>query len=372
MLLILTRKQLAWFVGAITLIVFILYHALSCSLLSCATEQPLLSRNAVESLINDIFQLRNQVILDGNLPALAKLYDRNTRWGIWAYEHQAKKLKYLNRWTYKQGAKLLVIKSLVRLRRIQSRDEGFRITLLASTEYRYSYCNEPAKVNLMRIGSYHSLNLIKKDAQWLIVREWYTDPFADALAMKSEQAAADRIFIPSQTSRDFSHLAPRRVKAVAYADEYCGAAADDEKGFKYNPKYKNYNYSGGDCANFASQILHDGGGFRKTCAWNYGKDASRAWANAHAFNSYMLNSGRASKIAYGTYTQVLRASYELLPGDYIAYEKKGKVTHISVVTGADSKGYALTNSHNADRYRVPWDLGYGDKGIRFWLVRVNY
>ncbi|MDK2919909.1 MAG: hypothetical protein PWQ37_2642 [Candidatus Petromonas sp.] len=86
----------------------------------------------------------------------------------------------------------------------------------------------------------------------------------------------------------------------------------------------------------------------------------------------MLYSGRASKIAYGTYEQVYKASYKLLPGDFIAYEKNGKVTHISVVTGADSKGYTYVHSHNTDRYRVPWDLGWSDKGIKFWLVRVHY
>lgn len=86
----------------------------------------------------------------------------------------------------------------------------------------------------------------------------------------------------------------------------------------------------------------------------------------------MMGSGRASRLAYGKYNQVLPASYKLLPGDYIAYEKKGKVIHVSVVTGADSKGYTLTNSHNADRFRVPWDLGYGDKGVRFWLMQVHY
>lgn len=86
----------------------------------------------------------------------------------------------------------------------------------------------------------------------------------------------------------------------------------------------------------------------------------------------MLYSGRGSLITRGTYNQVFKNSFKLLPGDFIAYEKKGKVTHISVVTGIDSKGYALVNCHNTDRYRVPWDLGWSDKGIVFWLVRVNY
>ncbi|MGE5558676.1 MAG: amidase domain-containing protein [Bacillota bacterium] len=264
------------------------------------------------------------------------------------------------------------IKSVTRLRRIQWRKEGIRLTLLASTEYHYFYLNERTAVNLMRLGTYHSVDLLQRDGRWVICREWFTDPFADSLAMEKSLSAVNTAFILAQKPRHFPGLNPRRLKAALYADKYCGAAAGNEVGFIYNPKYKNYNYSGGDCANFVSQVLHEGGGFSKTRAWNYGKGASRAWANAHAFHRYMQYSGRASRIAYGAYNQVLAASYKLLPGDYVAYEKKGEVRHVSVVTGADSKGFAVTNSHNADRFRVPWDLGYGDKGVRFWFMRVHY
>jgi hypothetical protein len=86
----------------------------------------------------------------------------------------------------------------------------------------------------------------------------------------------------------------------------------------------------------------------------------------------MVNSGRASVVAYGTYDKVYKSAYKLEPGDFIAYEKKGDVTHISVVSGADSKGYTLVTCHNTDRNKVPWDLGWSNRGIKFWLVRVNY
>ncbi|MBM7558094.1 hypothetical protein JOC47_002964 [Halanaerobacter jeridensis] len=38
----------------------------------------------------------------------------------------------------------------------------------------------------------------------------------------------------------------------------------------------------------------------------------------------------------------------------------------------DSKGYILVNSHNSDRHRVPWDLGWSNNEIKFCLVRVHY
>lgn len=374
MVIVLLQRKVLWFsLSGLTIFCLIGFFAKYEILRSKQLEMPSLSDSEVYGLIDNILRIRNQVLLDGQVSNLDKLYDRKSRNGIWAYEHQIKKIKYLRKWCAKQGVKLVFVKSLIRLRRVQALNSKIRATLMASTEYRYIYYNDPTTINRMRIGTYHSLNLVSHRENWLINREWYTDPFADALEVDEAQTKANQLFIAVQTLRKFPNLNPRRIKAVAYADQYCGAAADDELGFKYNRKYRNFNYSGGDCTNFASQVLYEGAGFPKTRAWNYhNQEASCAWVNAHAFNRYMLSSGRGTKLAYGSYEQVLRHSYQLLPGDYIAYEKKGKVTHISVVTGADSKGYTVMNSHNADRYRVPWDLGYSDKGIRFWLVRVNY
>ncbi|SJZ84057.1 Putative amidase domain-containing protein [Selenihalanaerobacter shriftii] len=112
-------------------------------------------------------------------------------------------------------------------------------------------------------------------------------------------------------------------------------------------------------------MLYEGGGFTKNRRWNYKRGSgSKAWVNAHAFNRYMVNSGRASLIVRGPYSKLLKYSYKLLPGDYIAYEKKRKVVHVSIVTRIDSKGYILVNCHNADRHRVPWDLGWSNKEIK--------
>lgn len=370
MVLIVIRKQLIWILNCFILIL-LFQGGFRFALDRRIAHKVVMSENEICPLIQSIFHLRNQALLENNLPALTSLYNRETRAGRWAYEYQVNKMRYLHNWCAKQGIVMSAIKSLVRLRRFRYTHLTLRVILLVSTEYCYSYSDEPSKNNLMRIGTYHVLDLIPKGEKWVINREWYTDPFADVLET-GEQISNDQAFIMSQLPRDFTNINPRRVKALAYADMYCGAAANDELGLKYNPKYKNYNYSGGDCANFVSQVLHEGAGFPKTSTWNYGRDGSRAWTNAHAFNRFMLESGRASRIAVGTYSQVLKDSYRLLPGDYIAYEKKGRVTHVSLVTGADSKGYTLTNSHNADRYRVPWDLGYGGRKVRFHLVRVHY
>ncbi|WP_141691021.1 amidase domain-containing protein, partial [Brochothrix thermosphacta] len=107
--------------------------------------------------------------------------------------------------------------------------------------------------------------------------------------------------------------------------------------------------------------------------WNYSDgEGSKAWVNAQAFKNYMVNSGRASYIAKGKYSEIYKAAYNLRPGDFVAYEKNGRITHISTVTGLDSKGYPLVTCHNTDRLLVPFDLGWSNVNIRFHLVDVYY
>jgi len=328
-------------------------------------------KKEVTSYIAQIFQSRNKAILSDNLELIKLLYNMDTKYGTWAYEYEKRKMNYINNWEEKQGVKFIDITPTVIVKRIKGSNNNFSVYLLCSTEYKYVYEDQPEIENVSRIGTYHNLQLMHKDGSLVISKEWYKDPFANSLDLDNIKTDSIKQFILAQNARDFSTLNKRRIKAIEYAEKYCGAASEID--YKYNKKYRDYNPLGGDCANFASQILFEGGKFRKNSAWNYDKNGgTRGWLNADGFKRYMTNSGRASVIAYGSYDKVYKASYKLLPGDFVAYEKKNDITHISVVTGADSKGYSLVSCHNSDRSNVPWDLGFSDKNIRFWLVRVHY
>lgn len=327
-------------------------------------------KNFIEKTISE----RNKAIVTGEKDGIKAVYDMDTKYGQWAYESEEKKMIYLHNWEQKQGVKIVEIDPLVIINKItEKEDGGFKVNFTCSTEYRYVYEDRLQDVNKSRIGTYHVLGLVFKNDKYLVSKEWYTDPFADSLNLEKLNVGDVKKFILSQEARDFSTLDSRRLAAKEYADKYCGAATEEIFGFKYNKSYKNFNPAGGDCANFASQILHEGGGFRKNTSWNYENgDASASWVNADKFKDYWIYSGRASVIAHGTYEKVYKESYKLLPGDFVAYEKKGDIKHISVVTSADSRGYALVTCHNTDRNDVPWDLGWSDKNIKFWLIRVHF
>lgn len=328
----------------------------------------------ITNAINTIFENRNKALINGDANLIKNIFDTKVKYGTWAFEYEKKKMEYIHNWQGKQGINFTGILPKVVISRIRDKgDNSYSVNLMCSAEYKYRYENEPEAENSFKIGSYHVLNLRKDNGSWVITKEWYQDPFGDAFYLDSSRLYSSREYILAQVRKTDMRIDDRRMQAVEYAKMYCGSASDEKYGYKYNSKYRNYNSAGGDCANFASQILYEGGKFKKNGAWNYdASGATKAWLNADGFKNYMINSGRASVIAHGTYDRVYKASYNLLPGDFVAYEKKGDIVHISTVTGIDSKGYALVTCHNTDRNDVPWDLGWSNKNIKFWLVHVNY
>ncbi|MFA5676170.1 MAG: amidase domain-containing protein [Christensenellales bacterium] len=321
-------------------------------------------------IINTIFDLRNQAVLHSEFDRLETMYLVDERNGLWAYENEVRRSKYLSGWAEKQGCVILNISSDFIIKRVKQAGRGHSFYIVSSNEYAYSYINEPDTVNSFYLGTYHSLDLIPRGDGFIISREWYTDPLSCILdTEKLPEGISEKI--TSQPPKDISDINERRKAAVEYADKYCGAAFNASTG--YNNKYSDYNSLGGDCANFVSQVLHEGGGFKKTSTWNYksGK-GSYSWIKAGGLRSFMLYSGRATLISNGKYADVYKHAYSLQPGDIIAYSKKGSVAHVAVVTGFDSKGYPLVNCHNADRYRVPWDIGWRYNGTIFYLISVHY
>lgn len=330
-------------------------------------------KNKYKLILEQVFDNRNKAILQKNENSLKELYEIDKKFGLWAYEHEVKKMRYLENWSNKQGVKFNDIKTKVKIKKVKEKEEDlYGIICTVSTEYKYSYENENDIVNMFRIGTYHYLNMKIIDDKYIITKEWYTDPFADSLSLDDIKSDDIKSYILSQKTINLE-LTQEQIKAIEYAHKYCGAASDDENDLKFNPNYKDYNPEGGDCANYASQIMFESSRFKKNDTWNYCDNAgTKAWVNAQAFKNYILYSGRGSLISKGSYEDTYKHAYNLRPGDFVAYEKGGRITHVSTVTGLDSKGYPLVTCHNTDRLLVPWDLGWSDKSIKFHLINVHY
>lgn len=355
-----------------------------------------------EEVLQEIYNKRCEAFLTGDVSGLKELYDTSQRYGTWALEHEIKRVKYFSKWCREREMELVDLKTYIRIKKETVRGDKAYLALEETYKFDYIYPEDtPTVINTFGVGIRHGVNMIKKDNKWIVYNDWYTDCFEDALrgftadsndngTIETEPNMVDS-YNTGLSEESFMVYGGRynRVKSVQYADKYCGAAYGSGNNYKYNKIYYDYNGTGGDCTNFVSQVLGDkkeGGGMPFDSKWfcnypKYGKaQGSTAWANADGLKKYLINSGRGRIITRGTFKELSPSVKDyrtgavgyLRPGDLVCYEKKGDIDHFAVVTARDSRGYALVNSHTTDRYHVPWDLGWGDAGIRFYLINITY
>jgi hypothetical protein len=230
------------------------------------------------------------------------------------------------------------------------------------------------------IGTRHGITLKKVNGQWYVSSEWYSDPMdEDPNQIPVHESAQPEVqpIVQQAAARRYN-----RTNAVAYADKYAGAAWGAGNDHRYNKKYTDYTHLGGDCTNFASQVIGDaeGGNLPMTSGWYYRskQGGSESWVRTDSFKGFLLYSGYGRLIARGSFNQVLRPNARfqhgafamMQPGDLITYELKGDVDHFCILTGRDPKGYPLVNSHSGDRFHVPWDIGW-DKYTKYSLIHMK-
>ncbi|MDW8800885.1 amidase domain-containing protein [Clostridium sp. A1-XYC3] len=371
---------------------------------NCLITKESYDENELKTVVEDIYNKRSSAFVTGDLLSLKGLFDTSEKYGQWALEHEVKRVKYLHTWCKERGIKLAKVQSDVRINKIPSKDRRLTISLEESYKFDYIYpADETPITNSFGVGIKHTLSLTKKNNKWLVYNDCYTDCFEDALQAYSGDIAENLIpsdglhatykptlvsmLLSCRNAQSNKRFFYNRRQAVQYADKYCGAAWGSGNDFKYNKKYKDFNGIGGDCTNYASQVLGDkeAGALPMDSAWHceYSKAGNNqgtvAWVNADGLKDYLRYSGTGSVIGKGTFSELTASTLQFANGivqrlqlaDLVCYEKKGTTDHFAVITGWDSHGYPLVNSHTTDRYHVPWDLGWGDNRIRFFLIHIN-
>jgi hypothetical protein len=344
----------------------------------------------ITSAINTILHLRSLAILNSQTEGLHRLYDLSVATGRWALERETRRVKYVGAWAEKRGLKIVEVSADGRIVRMEKRENSIWAYVIQSAGFGYVYLDDPEdKVHRFGVGTRHVMELALHGNSWVLKRDWYTDPLDEDTVIPDVTPAATEHLIGTVLASELPYVARRqkyqRAAAVQYANTYCGAAWGCGNEGRYNQDYRDYTGLGGDCTNFASQVLGDpdAGALPGTSVWHYAKQGwrgagSTAWVKADAFGRYLSHSGTAHLVGRGTYRHIVEpASNEAMsliarlePGDLIAYEEKRRIVHFAVVTNKDSKGVLLVNSHTVDRYQVPWDLGWDQKTV-FWLFHVH-
>ena len=347
---------------------------------------PLSLERLINTRLNMLLSERAAIIISGNPDVLMSHYDLDSLYGQWAFEHEKRRHTYLNAWSSARGIRLLNTDVELRITSMELKGTTAWIELDESTKIEYRHESQStSEPDYFGIGTEHLIELVFKEGAWVIRRDWYLDPLdidADSISAEATLASISENLlaipgeldvIPGEVEKKGYESIFDRENAVAYAEKYCGLAWGCGNNRKYNSAYKNFTGLGGDCTNFASQVLGDkeAGNLPMTYTWRYipygsGAGATRAWAQASSLLDYLLSSGRARTLARATYTDLITPS-ETYPvgaigalnrGDLMAYEKNGRIVHFAVVVSIDSGSYLVVNSHTADRYHVPWDLGW--------------
>jgi len=359
------------------------------------------NKDEITKTLENIYNDRCAMFISGNLNNLPTYYDTSQKLGKWSFEHEVKRFNYFNDWSNKRGMKPTKVLSIPKVRNITKNPKGLKLLVDEYYKFEYVYKNDTLPTsNTFGFGLTHSMELIKKEDKWVIYSDWYLDSFEDALKSYS----GDLKNLKLNTNQDIFYnigVCPKilpepktvsksnynRMKATEYADKYCGIPWASGTLTKYNKKYTNYTGIGGNCTNFVSQSIGDKEGgclhfdeiWYSTCRKYSGSDGSSAFVNADAFKKYLISSGRGTILGKGTFNELISplpgypcgALEKLATGDLICYAKGSDIDHFAIVTGFDSHGYPLVNSHTIDRYHVPWDLGWGDKNINFFLIHLK-
>jgi hypothetical protein len=331
--------------------------------------------------INELFLARTQILINHKPESIRHYYLEATQTSQSAYQHEENRSEYLLEWAKHRGVDFTKAESKIRITRQVVGEDIARISLVNSMQLTYQYHGKESASQQFGLGTRHGITLQKVKGQWHVYSEWYSDPLEEDPTLISVHADNHKPTKPTiiQPVRKKYN----RKQAVAYADKYAGSAWGAGNKLKYNPHYKDYSFLGGDCTNFASQVIGDsaeGGGLPMTSNWHYDnkQGGSEAWVRTDSFKNFLVYHGYGHIIARGSFKELNTPSSRypngafanMTVGDLIAYEMKGDVDHFCILTGWDPRGYPLVNSHSTDRYHVPMDLGW-DKYTKFSLIHIN-
>jgi hypothetical protein len=322
----------------------------------------------VDEVLNEMFAERTRYLINQKPDKIISFYLPHSLSSQMAFEKQIKRSMYVNAWFHLRGMVLLDATSEIEIVRQRLDGTSANIQLFDTIQFKYVSKYQLFPINSLAIRTKHNIALRKENGDWRIKRESYTDPIAN------DPARIPRQPVLYNVSAQLS--SPNRKQAAWYANEYAGTNTG------YNSKYQDYERWGGDCTNYVSQVLGDdkAGALPMSHLWHYTNgQGTKSWSETDSFYQYLLKTRYARLLAKGSFTEITKQTgdqpygivSELQTGDLIAYEEKGDIVHFSVVIGKDSSGYPLVNSHSADRYHVPWDMGW-DGSTRFHLIQINY
>ncbi|MDA8204615.1 MAG: amidase domain-containing protein [Thermaerobacter sp.] len=336
-----------------------------------------IDRAAVENMASHVVQEEDRATMTGR-GDLKGLFLSGSASAQRAYDNAVMRSVYVNDWAQARQVHFSGVSVHVRADRIHwVHSTEVEVEGADQARYQYHHLLGNSAPLSFGLGVYHRYTFKEVNGRWYIAADSFIDPLNQNTRLKGSAVPAVIQIKPERPIR----IRPNSgaAKAIQFAETYCGAAPGCGNDSRYHPDYADFNRYGGDCTNFISQVLH-AGGFTETrrWAWNSETEGTDAWTNATRLAQYLRSSGRADLYAMGTLQHIIKPGENstaplsrIRPGDLIGYFESNRVVHFAIVVSFDPDGYPLVVSHSADRYRVPWDLGW-DRSTRYLLFHVHY
>ncbi|WP_313524101.1 amidase domain-containing protein [Anaerotignum sp.] len=156
-----------------------------------------------------------------------------------------------------------------------------------------------------------------------------------------------------------------REKAVSYAHKWA---------FGRNPQFYNFDHIGGDCTNFASQVIYAGSGVmnpKPTFGWYYYSLRNRApaWTGVNYLHQFLVENPEIGPVAVETdISQVAPGDIAQLSFDGIMFSHSPMVVSVGTIP---SPSNILVAAHSFDSDNRPLDT-YEYVSVRYLhITHVN-
>lgn len=191
-------------------------------------------------------------------------------------------------------------------------------------------------------GLEHVITLRKTRTGWVVVSDEYQDEITQLMANETKDAIIDRVRLNREAelrrAAEFESVGKRSEQPVINVgnlrvyDRWAAKVYADTWALSRNPAYYDFDGIGGDCTNYASQVIYAGAPMMDNTGsyqWYYYNvyNRSPSWTDVSALYTYLANNDWTGPYGYGSSSNM--CGMEM--GDIIQLSSSGNWFHSLVV-----------------------------------------
>lgn len=309
----------------------------------------------INKVIQNYFDRKNDLLIDGASQEEKDKFleitsnDKNSRKGI--DESEMISNVYLENNMHVKN-----VKTLIALDKIENLGVGkYEVIVSSITKTFIDAKNIETGEPMVSEEAYVYKILLRKNKndEWLIENEKSLNLMGEISKYENSLIGKEKVETPQSKNLKIQGGVFNRSKAAKFA--YDNAFKDITCSGWYNL------YGNGDCTNFVSAALSDGGWVQDNTWWfqSYYCKASIAWIGANAFRNYLVSSNRV-------YPYISTIN-NLQLGDIVSadWTSNGSFDHTIIVTATDSNGQRYFSYHSNNNRNVAYPI-FMARAYAYW------